>query len=81
MIKQYQILYRLLKETGISNRYDEDSIVITDINGKKYTINLNCLFVDTILVDDNDTIVKFDELTEQSITDIINYMKKKMEGN
>lgn len=81
MIKQYQILYRLLKETGISNRYDEDSIEITTIRDEKYTINLNCLFIDIILVDDNDTIVKFDELTEQSITDIINYMKKKMEGN
>lgn len=81
MIKQYQILYRLLKETGISNRYDEDSITITNINGEKYTINLNCLFIDTILIDDNDNTILFNQLTLDSQTDIINYMKKKMEGN
>lgn len=79
---EYKILYRLLKETGIGNSYDEDRIEITTIRGEKYTINLNCLMPDeSILIDDNDNTISVTILNYQSIVDIINYIKKKMEGN
>lgn len=77
----YKIIYNEIKEKKLFGIYDEDRLTITTINNQTYVVNLNCLmFYKKVLVDDNDTIVKFDELTEQSITDIINYMKKKMEG-
>ena len=78
----YKTIYNELKNKKVFGIYDEDSLTITTINNQTYTVNLNCLmFYKQVLVDDNDTIVKFDELTEQSITDIINYMYKIMEGN
>lgn len=81
-LTEYKILYRLLKETGIGNSYDEDRIEITTIRDEKYTINLNCLMpYESILIDDNDNTISVTILNYQSIVDIINYIKKKMEGN
>ena len=78
----YKIIYNKLKESKAFGIYDEDRLTITTINNQTYVVNLNCLmFYEKVLVDDNDTIVKFTELTEQSKQDIIQYMLNKMEGN
>lgn len=80
-LREYKILYRLLKETGIGNSYDEDRIEITTKRGEKYNINLNCLMpYESILIDDNDNTISVTTLNYQSIVDLINYIKKKMEG-
>ena len=78
----YKTIYNELKEKKVFGIYDEDRLTITTINNHTYTVNLNCLmFYKQVLVDDNDTMIPFNQLTSESITDIINYMYKKMEGN
>ena len=78
----YKTIYNELKEKKVFGIYDEDRLTITTINNQTYVVNLNCLmFYEQVLVDDNDTIIPFNQLTSESITDIINYMYKKMEGN
>lgn len=81
-LKMYKTIYNELKNKKVFGIYDEDRLTITTINNQTYIVNLNCLmFYGQVLVDDNDTMIPFNQLTEQSITDIINYMYKKMEGN
>lgn len=78
----YKTIYNEIKEKKVFGIYDEDRLTITTINNQTYIVNLNCLmFYEQVLVDDNDTIIPFNQLTSESITDIINYMYKKMEGN
>lgn len=78
----YKTIYNELKNKKAFGIYDEDRLTITTINNQTYTVNLNCLmFYGQVLVDDNDTMIPFNQLTSESITDIINYMYKKMEGN
>lgn len=81
-MKMYKTIYNELKNKKVFGIYDEDRLTITTINNQTYIVNLNCLmFYKKVLVDDNDTIIPFNQLTSESITDIINYMYKKMEGN
>lgn len=81
-MKMYKTIYNELKNKKAFGIYDEDRLTITTINNQTYTVNLNCLmFYKQVLVDDNDTMIPFNQLTSESITDIINYMYKKMEGN
>ena len=81
-LREYKILYRLLKETGIGNSYDEDRIEVETMRGEKYTINLNCLMPDEyILIDDNDNCISVTTLNYQSIVNLINYIKGKFQTN
>lgn len=80
-MKMYKTIYNELKNKKAFGIYDEDRLTITTINNQTYIVNLNCLmFYKQVLVDDNDTMIPFNQLTSESITDIINYMYKKMVG-
>lgn len=76
---EYNTVYKLLKDKKAFGIYDEDRLTITTINNQQYVVNLNCLmFYQQVLVDDNDTIITFEELTQESINTILHYMVNKL---
>lgn len=76
---EYNTVYKLLKDKKAFGIYDEDRLTVTALNGQQYVVNLNCLmFYQQVLVDDNDTIITFEELTQESINTILHYMVNKL---
>lgn len=76
---EYNTVYKLLKDKKAFGIYDEDRLTITALDGQQYVVNLNCLmFHEQVLVDDDDTIIRFEELTQESINTILQYMMDKL---